>query len=483
MSAKLETNAAALRRIAIDRGDHPAVLDEGIPHSYADFVRDLDRVAARAADWQIKPGEIAAVEWSGLYKHWLILLALEERGVATASYLSSEIAKNSELIGAADFVIGWRGPAAAVARRFAEVGEAWWAVTLASRPASVPAPVQPVPDQPMRMAQSSGTTGQRKRMIRTLESESFRLRLHTACHELTESSRFLVTMSFAMQGIYLGACATLRAGGTIIWRQGTKGILEALAKDGVTHATTLPIKLESVLENLPSDWHPVGSRRILLQGGVANAALREAVKSRLGGELIETYATNDTGMIGIMDADGTGALLPGIEMRIVSQNGSVQEAGQGLVQVLTPGTVGGFHGDRGTTAKLFRDGWFQPGDIAELIGDRRFRLHGRADDLLNYRGVKFTPQRFEEVLSAASSVADICVTVIPCHDPGFWVVFVPSEAEEDPAEIGRLAARLLPNPIGRAGVLAVRDLPRTETGKLRRREISERLIRTLQSMG
>jgi fatty-acyl-CoA synthase/long-chain acyl-CoA synthetase len=483
MNAPLETNAAALRRVASERADHPAIIADGTAISYAALVQDLDRVSARARDWDIAPGTTVAVEWTTLPDHWLLLLALEERGAATASFLSTEIAKNTELVEVADVVIGRRGPAAGIARRFIETGAAWWSVTRASRPAEPPEPVVPTSDQPARLVQSSGTTGQRKRMLRALGSELFRIRMHAACLGLDAGSRYLVTMSFAMQGIYLGACAALRAGATIVWRPETAGTIRAFAGDDITHATMLPIKLEAVLAGMPSGRPSSSAPRILLQGGAASPDFRQRVSEGLGAELVETYATNEVGMIGIMEADGTGHLLPGVDMRIVGDDGTAVNDGPGLVQVRSPGMVGGFHEDEERTGALFREGWFQPGDIAEMIGDGRFRLLGRADDLLNYRGVKFTPQRFEEALASACAVTEFCVTVIPGHDPGFWVVFVPSEAEEDPAEIGRLAARLLPNPIGRAGVLAVRDLPRTETGKLRRREISERLIRTLQSMG
>jgi non-ribosomal peptide synthetase component E (peptide arylation enzyme) len=113
MNAPLETNAAALRRVASERADHPAIIADGTAISYAALVQDLDRVSARARDWDIAPGTTVAVEWTTLPDHWLLLLALEERGAATASFLSTEIAKNTELVEVADVVIGRRGPAGA----------------------------------------------------------------------------------------------------------------------------------------------------------------------------------------------------------------------------------------------------------------------------------------------------------------------------------------------------------------------------------
>ena len=37
-------------------------------------------------------------------------------------------------------------------------------------------------------------------------------------------------------------------------------------------------------------------------------------------------------------------------------------------------------------ARMFRDGWFYPGDIGLMLGPRSLKLLGRADDLINIGG-------------------------------------------------------------------------------------------------
>ena len=87
MNAVFETTPAILRRLAKAQPGRQAVIEDGTAYTYSRFALYLDRVHAAIDGWALGPGAIAAVEWRGLYRHWLLLLALSERGVATASYL------------------------------------------------------------------------------------------------------------------------------------------------------------------------------------------------------------------------------------------------------------------------------------------------------------------------------------------------------------------------------------------------------------
>jgi acyl-coenzyme A synthetase/AMP-(fatty) acid ligase len=474
MTGEIETTPAVLRRLAASQPGRQAVVEDGTAITYSRFARDLDRVQSAIGAWGMQPGDIVAVEWLGLYRHWLLLLALAERGVVTASYLPAEQGKNREILSSADAVVAMPEQAPENARDLKPVDEDWWRQTLSLKRPKPFREVEWAPSMPVRLAQSSGTTGIRKRMLRTLACDDFRIGLHRDMLGLDGSSRFLVSMSFAMQGIYLGAQAALRQGATIIYQSGPDS-WQAFRDRRPSHATLLPIKLEAMLDRMREPVRKTRFLRILLQGGTVSPALRARAAEMLGAELIETYATNEAGNIGIIDQDGEGKLLPGVEMRLADSAGKLVAEGAGLVQVRSPAIVAGFHEDVETSARLFRDGWFQPGDIAEIPEPGCFRLIGRADDLQNYRGVKFLPETFERALRERLEVADLCVSVQPKHDPGFWVLFAPKPGGDEGRKVAQIAVAILPKPLGRIGILPVRSLPRTETGKLCRLEIAAKL--------
>jgi 2,3-dihydroxybenzoate-AMP ligase len=98
----------------------------------------------------------------------------------------------------------------------------------------------------------------------------------------------------------------------------------------------------------------------------------------------------------------------------------------GLVRIKSPSNVGRYIDAPKTTQHMFRDGWFYPGNVGVMMGNHTLKLLGRADDVLNIQGVKFSPQALEEKLLHALPVYDLCLTAI-ADDGGvnqIWVVVI-----------------------------------------------------------
>ena len=60
-----------------------AVIDNGRKYTYAQFHRDLGRFTRALREFDLPVSSTAAVEWTSLYNHWLIVLGFEALGVAT----------------------------------------------------------------------------------------------------------------------------------------------------------------------------------------------------------------------------------------------------------------------------------------------------------------------------------------------------------------------------------------------------------------
>jgi long-subunit acyl-CoA synthetase (AMP-forming) len=62
-----------------------------------------------------------------------------------------------------------------------------------------------------------------------------------------------------------------------------------------------------------------------------------------------------------------GYLTPGVRAQIVDRDGVVQPPGrEGLLRIRSEFAVERYLGDPSSSEQVFRDGWFQPGDIATL---------------------------------------------------------------------------------------------------------------------
>ena len=141
-----------------------------------------------------------------------------------------------------------------------------------------------------------------------------------------------------------------------------------------------------------------------------------------------------------------------------------------------PGLMLGYWNRPDDTSAAFRGPWFLTGDCARLDADGYVWYEGRADDQMNASGYRVAPQEVEAALLEHNAIADCAVTETRQGDISLITAFVVLKAPADgmPATAddilaharGRLAAYKAPRRI-----VFVDDLPRTPTGKLKRRDL------------
>jgi acyl-coenzyme A synthetase/AMP-(fatty) acid ligase len=132
---------------------------------------------------------------------------------------------------------------------------------------------------------------------------------------------------------------------------------------------------------------------------------------------------------------------------------------------------GGYIGDEAASARAFRGGWYYPGDLGYLDEGGALYFRGRADDLMNYDGMKIYPADIEEVLLAHPAVAEAAAFPLPSdrhQDVPFAAVVLRSPVA---------AATLLDWCRERLGARApiklaqLASLPRTERGKVNKQAL------------
>ena len=111
-----------------------------------------------------------------------------------------------------------------------------------------------------------------------------------------------------------------------------------------------------------------------------------------------------------------GSCIPGIEMRVVNEEGVRLGPGEvGDLQVTGPVVFQGYHNNPDATKSAFsKDGWFISGDRAFLDKNRNLNLTGRSKDTVITNGVKFSSHEIETAIENEGIVG---VT------PSFTVVF------------------------------------------------------------
>jgi long-chain acyl-CoA synthetase len=218
------------------------------------------------------------------------------------------------------------------------------------------------------------------------------------------------------------------------------------------------------------------------------AAIREAT----GLGVFEGYGLTEcapvvtsTLVTGYPKPGSVGAPLPGIELRLVDNDGRAdpitldpddsgdtfdeEGGGTGLVSIRGANLFSGYwpDGSHGPDD----EGWFRTGDLGFLDADGDLHLVDRANDLITVNGFNVYPHEVENVIAELPGVAEAAVVGVLDERSGeavkAVVVPVPGVSLSERQVVERCAARLAGYKVPHTVVFA-EELPHSATGKLRR---------------
>lgn len=203
-------------------------------------------------------------------------------------------------------------------------------------------------------------------------------------------------------------------------------------------------------------------------------------------EIHELYGASEGGATRISPQEwrerpgSVGRPWPGVEVRVLDEDGSSQPVGQpGVVWIRPPGQQQFvYRNNPEATANAWRDGAFTVGDIGFLDDDGYLTITDRVSDMILWGGVNVAPREIEEVLYQHPAVVDCAVFGIPDDRDGEHIKAL---VEIRPELLDQVTTDLLADHV--RGQLAdykvpheweiVEELPRDPNGK-----VIKRLLRT-----
>ena len=106
--------------------------------------------------------------------------------------------------------------------------------------------------------------------------------------------------------------------------------------------------------------------------------------------------------------------LPGVEIRLVDDDGKDVEAGMpGEIWSRGPELFVGYTDAAATAAAFSADGWFMTGDIGVLDDDGYLAITDRKKDIIIRGGENVSAQEVEELLVRMPDVAEVAVVAAP----------------------------------------------------------------------
>jgi malonyl-CoA/methylmalonyl-CoA synthetase len=347
-------------------------------------------------------------------------------------------------------------------------------------------PPEPEAESPALVVYTSGTTGPPKGVVLARRAVSSNL---DALAEVWNWSSDDVLVHglplFHVHGLVLGVLGPLRLGGRLhhVGRFSPEAVCGALAQGGTMlfGVPTMYHRLADALEIDGSLTGPVRGARLLVSGS-APLTTREhdRIERATGQQIVERYGLTETLMNCSVRASGdrragyVGLPLPGIELRLVGDDGSTLDVHDdqtiGEVAVRGPNLFTEYLNHPAGTAAVLRDGWFFTGDVATRAPDGYIRIVGRKNtDLIKTAGYKVGAGEVENALLEHDAVAEVAVIGEPDEDLGERIVafvVLRGNVQCSSQELTGHVARLLAPHKRPRTVHFVDRLPRNEMGKL-----------------
>ncbi len=349
------------------------------------------------------------------------------------------------------------------------------------------------PQSPFALVYTLGTMGKPKG-VRISHGNLLSAAAATADAIALSSGDIVVGVSalFHVFGLGPGLLSTLLAGASVVLHEdtGADAVLTSAERHRATVHYGIPTHFIAELEVLESRTRDLGSLRLAL---IAGAPVGDELVQRLARALdvvvITAYTvteTSSTASVSRVDDPPdkrrftVGRPVAATAVRILEADGSdlpVESVGE--IAVKGPGVMLGYHRQPKQTSSAFDSrGYFLTGDLGLLDEEGYLHLVGRKKDVIIKAGFNVYPREVEARIESHPAVQEVAAVGVadPLLGEAICACVVPVEgAIVTGQEIVDWCRETLADPKVPDQVRFIDELPRTDTGQVRRIELSRRI--------
>jgi acyl-CoA synthetase (AMP-forming)/AMP-acid ligase II len=489
-------------RSAAERGDHPALIDgrTGQAVSYADYARQVDRLAAGLAELGLRKGDVLALFSPNSLVYPIVFHAALRTGaiVTTVNALATPKDLGNQLADSkARFLVtisAFLDRAAQVADQVEEIlvcdaAEGFRSVTdLMATDASAPqVRIDPGTDLAV-LPYSSGTTAVPKGVMLTHRNLVANVVQFQEVMRCTAEDRVMAVLPFFhIYGLTVLMNHALSYGATLVVlpRFDLTEFLTALADQRVTRAYVAPPIVLALAKHPAVDGYDLSGLEVVFSGAAPlDGELAAACAARLGVAVQQGYGMTELSPVthaqpyrAAVKPGTIGPLIPNTSARVLDvATGADLGVGEvGELLITGPQVMRGYLGrDDETAATIDPDGWLHTGDLGRVDEEGDWFIVDRVKELIKYKGYQVPPAELEAVLLGNPAVADAAVIAGLDSDgeeiPHAFVV--PAAGTELTADdvMDYVAVRVAPYKKVRQ-VTFVEAIPKSASGKILRRDL------------
>jgi long-chain acyl-CoA synthetase len=489
------TISDVVREHAAARPQHVALVQGERRITWAEMDALADRVAAALQRDGVQPKQAIAISGANGIEYAVLFLGGLRAGVAVAPLPTG--ATREQLAGmvrdSGARLLFADGTVPALDADVPRIGmddskalHAWLAPV-----GSKPAPVDVQPDWPFNIIYSSGTTGTPKGIVQPHGMRWAHVARAEAGKYGADSVAILAT-SLCSNTTLVCFFPALSRGGTVVLMQGRfdpEAYLQTAQRERATHTMLVPVQYQRLMAHPRFDTFDLSSfvMKFCTSAPFA-AALKADILERWPGGLTEYYGMTEGGGTCILAAHDfpdklhtVGKPSEGHDIRLIDEDGREVPPGEiGEVVGKSGAMMTHYHQQPGKTREAE---WYdaqgnrfiRTGDVGRFDADGFLQLMDRRKDMVISGGFNIYPSDLESVLRQHPAVADAAVIGIPSvewgESPAAWVVV--REGAPEPDALRAWANERLGKTQRLAGVRYIAELPRSDIGKVLKRQLRE----------
>ena len=214
-----------------------------------------------------------------------------------------------------------------------------------------------------------------------------------------------------------------------------RDIIEIVHNERVTLVGAVPtvwIAIQAILEKEPQ-WDISSIRCIPIGGSAAPKSLIQLFDKKYGAYMLHAWGMTEMSPLGTVCRPRSytdslpeeerynirakqGAMVAGVDMRIVDEGGKVQSwdgKSVGEIQVRGPWITSGYYNNPAGAAQFTEDGWFRTGDVASIDSEGYVQITDRTKDLIKSGGEWISSVDMETAIMDHPKVLEAAVIAVP----------------------------------------------------------------------
>jgi acyl-CoA synthetase (AMP-forming)/AMP-acid ligase II len=475
------TPITELLRLHARAGDKPAIIDGDTSISWATLDALVDRAAVALLNRGHGKGQCIAIAAGMSWAYLVLWLGALRAGLSVAPLPQS----------ATEDTIAMMADDADAVQLFRDADLA--AIDDWLAPAGTRAPDVAIgPDDPFNLIYSSGTTGRPKGIVQPHRQRWAHVQRGVTQGYGPEAVTLVATPLYSNTTL-VSLFPTIGLGGTLVLlaKFSAQAFLELSERHRATHVMLVPVQYRRLMDFPDFDRFDLSSyRRKFCTSAPFPAALKAQVLARWPGGLTEYYGMTEGGGTCILQCHEhpdklatVGQPAAGSDIRIINHAGEQLPAGAtGEVVGRSPAMMTGYHKLPDATRGVE---WFSPqverfirtGDIGRFDEDGFLTLLDRAKDVVISGGFNIYPIDIEQVLQTHPAIEDCAVVGVPSEQWGETpVAFVVAATPLDGVAVKQWLNERLGKNQRVLDVIQIDQLPRSEIGKVLKRDLRDRYV-------